>query len=211
MEIRMLVGLWNISMIVIEVCRVLLSEGVIRLRSSGGSHLWVTIVHPRELTTVLTSELLVAELIGRGLEVLLVEGRSLLFRLNCTDTAVAAVEADAAVVVVYNDGPGIDVVNVNHVDVVDAAIVGEGAMIPVAALVANTTVTEAVVDTTVEAYVRTPVTGMEDVSAAAPAPVTRCPENTNCGRLNPYAGNPVVAFRTPCPIARRPEISIAGA
>jgi len=210
MEIRMLVGLWNISMIVIEVCRVLLSEGVIRLRSSGGSHLWVTIVHPRELTTVLTSELLVAELIGRGLEVLLVEGRSLLFRLNCTDTAVAAVEADA-VVVVHDDGLGVDVVNVDDVDVVHAAVVGEDTMIPTAALIADAAVTEAVVDAAVEADVRAPVTGVKDVCATSPAPVTGGPENTGGRRLNPDTRNPVVALGTPCPVARRPDISLAGA
>ena len=49
---------------------------------------------------------------------------------------------------------------------------------PVTTLEANTTISVTVVDPTVETYVRTRVTGMPQICAASPTPVTRSPQQT---------------------------------
>ena len=127
-------------------------------------------------------------------------------------TAAAAVVADAVVgphavgAAVVDHGAVVDVGVVDAADVVDRAIVVEVMPAPEATKVADADVAEAVVDATVEAYVRAPVAVVEGIAATVPAPVRRRPESTVVGRWHPGAGNPVVASWTPGPVAGRPEI-----
>src|SRR6185312_17027654 len=95
------------------------------------------------------------------------------------DAARAAVVAGAV-----DDRGAVDhrlVVDVGDVvgDVGHRAVVVEVVAVPVAAVVAAAAVTVAVVDAAVEAHVATPVAGVEDVDAAAPAPVARGPQRAD--------------------------------
>ena len=60
-------------------------------------------------------------------------------------------------------------------DVGDRAIVGEGVSRPASAGKANARVAVPIRDTAVEAHMRAPVAGMEDIHAADKPPVTRRP------------------------------------
>ena len=84
------------------------------------------------------------------------------------------------------------------------------AAIPVAALVAETDIAEAVVNAAVVADVPAPVAPIKPVMAAPEAPVAGGPECALIGCLNPCAGHPIVACWCPCPIAGRPQITVAG-
>jgi hypothetical protein len=50
----------------------------------------------------------------------------------------------------------VDVVNVRHIDVVDGAVIGELVMVPIPSLVTAAHISVTVIDTAVEADVRTP-------------------------------------------------------
>src|ERR1700733_11632982 len=118
------------------------------------------------------------------------------------DAAAAAIEADAIHFTVVDYRAVVDVVYVVDVDVVDAAIVEKVAAAPVAAFEA---------ETAIEADVRTPVTGVPEISAVAPAPITGSPEKSDAGCDDPGAGNPEIAVGAIGPISGRPNISIARA
>src|SRR5579862_1379427 len=81
---------------------------------------------------------------------------------------------------------------------------------PTAAFIAVSEISEAVVDSAIEAHGRTPVAVIEHKSIAAPAPVTRGPEEPNLRRHHPRARGPVVIVIGPAPIAGRPDITVAG-
>jgi len=124
------------------------------------------------------------------------------------DTAAASVVGDAAVVV-DDDRAVVDVGDVD-VDSVDGAVVEEVVPVPIAAVIAETGITEAVVDASVEADVEAPVAGVEAPAAAVPAPVAGSPECSVVGRGAPCAGNPVVAGGSPAPVAGGPEVVGSG-
>ena len=114
-------------------------------------------VYGNQLGTVLSSEVLVLELVGGGLDVLLVGSLQLRCRRLRLDPD-AAVEAD---VLVVDDGVLRDdravLVDVGHVDaakVGDSAVVSEYSTAPLAADESDAAVAEAVVNSTVEADVR---------------------------------------------------------
>ena len=126
------------------------------------------------------------------------------------DAAAAAVVADVGVV--DDDIPLINIVYDRDVYIVDAAVIEKIAAAPVAAGVADAGITETVVDATVEADLRSPVTGVPDVGAAIPAPVARGPEKSNRGRLDPSSRHPKIsAIIAVAPISRRPDVAGFGA
>lgn len=91
------------------------------------------------------------------------------------------------------------------------AVVPEAATVPIAAIEASTEVAESIVDAAVESDRKSPIAGIPDVDAAAPAPITGRPEPTYIGRKDPSAVDPVVATIAPCPVAGRPDIAVTGA
>ncbi len=105
----------------------------------------------------------------------------------------------------------VHIVHVHNVDVVDRPVVVETAAAPVAALVTDTTVAEAVIDASVEANVRAPVACMVDEGGAAPAPVSGGPEEADLRGTYPGAGDPEVAVRTVGPVPGGPEKAVARA
>src|SRR5215472_17593690 len=116
-------------------------------------------------------------------------------------TAIACVVVNHRALI---DGPNL------RADSRDGAVVVEVVAAPVAAEVANADVTEPVVDTTVVADVASPVARVEAVVAAVPTPVGWRPKRAIVRRLNPGAGNPVVAVRSPGPVTRGPDVVGAG-
>src|SRR5579859_6021496 len=85
--------------------------------------------------------------------------------------AMRSVETDVLVAVVVGDGAAVDVAHVQVRDVHDGAIVEKISPVPVAANEAASGVSEAVVDTAVEADVARPVTVVPYVTGTALIPI----------------------------------------
>jgi hypothetical protein len=101
-------------------------------------------------------------------------------------------------------------VDVGHVDatkVRHGVVVGEDSAAPLAAEEADAAVAESVVNTAIEADVRSPVAGVPSIKAAPKSPVAGGPQDANTRRLHPDSGNPVVACVTVGPVAGRPVIA----
>src|SRR5208337_5437752 len=120
---------------------------------------------------------------------------------GATAVVVAAlVVVDSDVFVDANIGAvAVHVVHCALVDVVVDAVIEEVAAIPVAALITESDVAEAVVDAAIPADVHAPVAGVPQVTAAIEAPITGSPEAAGIRRLDPHAGHPVIAIRAPGP------------
>jgi len=132
--------------------------------------------------------------------------------LDCDGTAHTAstIEAGARVIairIVDRNVPHIDVV-LHHAraDMVYGLVVLEAVTVPVAAEVSDAHVAEAIVNATVEAYVRRPVAMMKAVPVAIVPPPAWSPKGALVRRRNPSSGNPVVPDRPIAPVTRRPEI-----
>src|SRR5579871_188059 len=96
---------------------------------------------------------------------------------NPTGTAVVADVGDGDVV---DDRFVVDVGDV--LNMIDVAVIEEGAMIPIATFVAETDIAEAVVDASIEANVRSPKAFMEEIeTAVVPAPPAGSPEQAGLG------------------------------
>jgi hypothetical protein len=93
----------------------------------------------------------------------------------------------------------------------DRRVVEELSPLPVSALEASAHVSESIKNATVEADLFSPVASVPDVNTVAPSPISRSPQETNFGRENPRAWNPVVIaiVIVPSPIAGRPQIAWA--
>jgi AmiR/NasT family two-component response regulator len=66
-------------------------------------------------------------------------------------------------------------------------------VIPIAALVAEADIAEAIVDAAVVADVSAPIAPVELVTVVSPAPVAWRPQSTLIRSFNPGAGHPVIA------------------
>jgi hypothetical protein len=86
-------------------------------------------------------------------------------------------------------------------------VVSEDAAAPLTAGEAAPTITESIVHAPVEADLRPPIAGIEDVNTSiSPAPITRCPEIGRLRRQDPGPRDPVVVANTiPGPIAGCPH------
>src|SRR5271163_845991 len=118
--------------------------------------------------------------------------RRLLFRTRTyVDSTIAPVEADAVDVLVDHGGV-VNIVNFGDVDVHHRAVIEKVSAVPTSAFKTQTEISEAVIDPTVEANVRTPVTVVEIKSAVTPPPVARSPKESNLRSQNPGPGHPVI-------------------
>jgi hypothetical protein len=136
------------------------------------------------------------------------EGRYLGWLRTDGDAAAPSVIGDAGRVV-DDDGAVVDVGDVD-VDAVDGAVVVEVVSVPVAAVIAETGVTEAVVDASVETDVEAPVATVEAPAVVVPTPVAGSPECSIVGGSAPCAGDPVVAGGGPVPVAGSPDVVRSG-
>ena len=129
---------------------------------------------------------------------------------TCVHSTPAAVIADVVVGGVVDHGFVVDVVNIRDVDVVHRAVVVEGSVVPISALIADAAITEAVVDAAVEADLRAPVAIIPGVGVATPAPITRSPEQARFRSHHPRTRHPEVAFLAVGPVTGRPYIALSG-
>jgi len=125
------------------------------------------------------------------------------------DAAVPAVIADAGDVHIA-DVSIVDIGVVNHgpVHVHDGGVVAEITAIPAPPVEALAVVAVAVVDASVEAYLRAPIAGVPSVAAVIPSPIAGGPEQAYGGGHDPRSGDPVVAagIGIPGPVAGRPQV-----
>jgi hypothetical protein len=108
------------------------------------------------------------------------------------------------------DGVVVDVMHHGGVHVVDGAVVVEMAVIPIAAAITLAGVSEAIINATVKADVRTPIAVVERVAALVESPIAGSPEGALIGRLNPDAGDPVIAGAAIIPVAGGPKVVVGG-
>src|SRR5262252_2330752 len=126
--------------------------------------------------------------------------------------AVATIVADARdVCPVVDDRSVVDVVYLRDVNIVHAAVVIKVVMIPTAAFVAVSEVTESIIDAAIETDRRAPIASGKNEALAVPAPVARRPEVAHCRGFDPGAGNPIIVITIPSPVPGSPKVSIAGA
>ena len=161
-----------------------------------------------KLCAIGAGSLLVLELGTHGRGMRLTQGSQFGGPGSHLDSTRSAVEADAGAAA--TNRAVVDVVHDVYVDVVNRAVVVEVAAAPVAALVAEADVAKAVVDAAVVADMPAPVAAIEAVAMVVVAPVAGGPECALVGSLDPGAGNPVVTHGSPGPIARGPDIVVAG-
>src|ERR1043166_1582462 len=112
------------------------------------------------------------------------------FLLCCTrvDTDIAAVVTHARDVhIVYNRGV-IDVVDVCNIYIVYGAVIEKVIAFPAPAFVAVAGIAPSIIDATIKTYARSPIPFMKYESHSAPAPITRCPEETGLGGQHPCSG-----------------------
>lgn len=125
-------------------------------------------------------------------------------RLNA---ALATVVAHIGHVRVVDDGRVVvNVPHIRNVYVIHATVVVKLAVPPVAAVVAISVISVAVVDPAIETDLGSPVTRVPEIRILIPSPIAGGPEITDFGRLHPSARHPVVAIVVVVgPIAGRPN------
>lgn len=151
-------------------------------------------------------------LLGRGRWNVRLAGEGLLLRRRFRGNSIRpTVEAGVSVVDdrrVVDDGC-IHICRPNHgrVHGYYCCVVSEGAAAPLTAGEAASTITESIVHAPVEANLRPPIAGVEDVNTSiSPAPITRCPEIARLWRSDPGSRDPVVvADAIPGPISGCPH------
>src|ERR1700687_3910159 len=178
-------------------------------RPSGSGNCGPSMILPSEILAIFTGHMLVLALHRQGRLMPLVHCAFILPRRTRLNPAASAVVANCPAVVHDHSS----VINIPHIG--DAHI-GHGTVVvnlssaPFPAVKSLARVSESIVDSTVEADVRSPVACVPQVKPISPTPVSRRPQHAN-GCYHPGAGHPVVAvIIVPSPVARRPEIARAG-
>src|SRR5579863_5279431 len=143
-------------------------------------------------------------------DVFLLRIGAILNRWSGGDPTCASVVADPVHCRIVDHRGVVSVVNVGDVHVIHRTVVFELSVIPTAAFIALTTVTEAIIDSAIEAYVRPPIAFIEGKCAAVPTPITGGPEITGLRSHDPGARHKEVTVRAVGPVARRPEIALSG-
>src|ERR1700722_11272516 len=179
-------------------------------RPRGGSDRWLAAICGGAKLRVGARCLHVFGLHGHGRDMSLMGGRLFLGRRALVESAVAAIIADAGDRRTVHDPCFIHVANHGDVYVGHRTIVEKVTVVPTSAFVTVTEIAEAIVDSAIKSYLRTPVAIMENVPAVSPAPVSGRPEKTNFRSQYPSSGNPIVIIVSISPVARRPNVTIAG-
>jgi hypothetical protein len=124
--------------------------------------------------------------------------------------AFSAVEAHSSAVI--DDCLVVRVVDDRRVHTIDRSVVVEVAAIPISTIVPGAVISEAVIDSAIEADIRPPIAGVPEICPVPPTPIAGSPEEPNLRRFHPCAGNPVIVstIRIPSPITGCPNITIAG-
>jgi hypothetical protein len=146
---------------------------------------------------------------GRG-HMRLVHGspflRSGLVTNAARSTAVCDVIVDDGVIV-HDRRIHIRVADYGRVHAHHCGVISEIVAAPFAAHKSDAHVAEAVIYAAIISDMATPITIMEEVVTASPAPIRRCPQCTLIGRGDPGARDPIVAVFAIRPITRGPHQS----
>src|SRR3984885_9315951 len=127
------------------------------------------------------------------------------------DAAFAAVEGDMGFIVDDDRLVNVNVGDLGCIHMHNGGVVEESAAAPFAAAETDAAVSEAVINATVEADLRSPIAGIPGVDTVVPSPVARGPKQADGGRLDPCARYPVVAgVIVPSPVTGCPQIASAG-
>jgi len=128
--------------------------------SRGGRDRWPTVVYGSKLRAVLAGEVLVLLLQARGGDVPVALGRHFSGRRPGAQAAWAAIVADSRNSYIINHIPVIYISDVHTVNVVHCPVIKEPPAPPVAPGIPNPGVTIAVIDSTVETDMGTPVSSV---------------------------------------------------
>lgn len=123
----------------------------------------------------------------------------------------AAPTIEADVIIAGADGCVVGVVHYVDAYVCDGAVVIEVVAAPVTARVADAGVAEPIINAAVEADLGSPVAGVPAIETPSECPIAGSPEESDCGRLNPCAGHPVITVGSVGPVARNPKVAGSGA
>src|ERR1035437_144881 len=173
----------------------------------SGGHFWPAVVYRRPLRAVGARHLLMPSLHRSRIDVPLAQGSFLGSIGTRVDAAIATVIADAIHGDVIHYRGVVDIVDVSYVHAIDGTVVIKISTTPASAFIAVTGITVAVVDATVKAYLRTPVSGMPDVGVFAPSPVARRPQKADLRGKHPGSRYPKIAIGAVRPIAGSPDVA----
>src|SRR5215467_5802479 len=101
----------------------------------------------------------------------------------------------------------VDVCDTDTAEIVDGPIVAEDTVLPNAALIADASIAKDAVDAAIEADMRPPIAGMQDIGAIAPPPIGRRPQQVDGRWQYPRARHPVITLGTISPVAGRPDVA----
>lgn len=178
-------------------------------RLTRDNHGWAPLVDPGKVSAVGFGGPRMLDLGRHGRCVLLANRHDFGRPRSSLDAASAAVVAH-----IVDDGRIIDhfvVVDVadnRRIHVVDGPVVSEVIAVPIAALVAEANIAEAVVDAAVVADVATPISTVKSVPPAIITPIGRCPQGPLVRCIDPRAGHPIVVPPSVVPIPRGPDIVV---
>src|ERR1039457_2192678 len=129
---------------------------------------------------------------GDGRDMFFMCGDLILRRWTRVDSALASVEADAVHCSTVDHRCVVNVVNIGDADIAHGTVVIKLSALPTSTLITLTKVSVAITDPAIETYLRAPVAIIENVSVAAPTPISRGPEQTDFGSHYPRSRHPVV-------------------
>src|ERR1700722_1888098 len=90
-------------------------------------------------------------------------------------------------------------------------VIKEMTTFPSAAPEAGPEITKSVVNSAIEADVRSPITAVPQIGSISKAPPSRSPKKPDFGRCYPHPRYPVIVVVSIGPVPRRPEVSISRA
>ena len=167
-----------------------------------------TVVRGNPLLGVVASSISMLSLRSDRGYMLITRGSFLLRVGPLVDAAITPVITGAAAgALIYSRV--VNIVDGVLIHVVYRCVVEEMSTLPPPAIITVTEVAVAIVDPAIETYRRAPVAVIKEKPAAAPTPIARSPKVADFRSHHPSARHPVI-FTVPSPIARRPDITVAG-
>ncbi len=174
---------------------------------SSCGHLRPAVVHRRPLGAVGARHLLMPGLHLRGSDVAPAHGGFLSGIGARVDSPIATVIGDAIHGDMVHYRSAVNIVNAAYIHAIDVPVVIKITTAPVAAFIAVAVVAVTVIDPAIEAYLRTPISGMPEEGRAAPSPVARRPQKADLGGQHPRSGYPEIAFITIRPVTWSPNVA----
>jgi hypothetical protein len=119
-----------------------------------------------------------------------------------------AVKADMIIARSNHTAVNVGVVDDGRIHAPNRRVVPKDVPLPPAAVESGSIIAVAIVDTSIESNVGTPITVMPMIETVPKAPVTRGPKVSRSGHLNPGARDPKITVVSVGPVARAPKISV---